>query len=252
VAALAVNDFVQDGVGNLDTVMRAGFSHSFGELQANGQLVAWMREYNEGRPADERLAFHGFDAPTENTSAPSPRVYLDYACDYLGLDLDLSNLLGTDEQWSREEAILDPAMSVGDSLEAAQLRAIADDLLTSLYARAPELIPATSRADWYRAHTHLTAALGLLRYHKQSAQPIEQGARISNLLGTRDVIMAQNLLDIRSIEEERGPTLVSANIGHLQLTRSSMTMAGMNVEWNPAGSIVHSLLGRRYVVQRLS
>jgi len=248
VAALAVNDFVQDGAGTLDTAMSEGFSHSFGDLEVNRQLVAWMREYNEGRPAEDRLAFHGFDAATENTSAPSPRRYLEYACDYLGVDLDLASLLGTDDRWSRQEAILDPAMSIGDSPEAAQLRAIADDLLTSLYARAPELIAATSRADWFRARTHLTAGLGLLRYHKQSAQRIEESARISGLLATRDALMAQNLLDIRTIEEQRGPTLVFAHNGHLQRNLSSMRIAGMDLDWFSAGAIVGSLLGRRYSV----
>ena len=248
VSALAVNDFVQDGAGTLDTAMSQGFSHSFGDLEANRRLVAWMREYNEGRPAEERLAFHGFDAPTENTSAPSPRRYLEYACDYLGLDLDLASLLGTDERWSRQEAILDPAMSIGDSPEAAQLRAIADDLLTSLYTRAPELIAATSRADWFRARTYLAAGLGLLRYHKQSAQRIEESARISRLLATRDALMAQNLLDIRSIEEQRGATLVFAHNSHLQRNLSKMRMAGMDLDWFSAGAIVGSLLGRRYTV----
>jgi erythromycin esterase-like protein len=248
VAALAVNDFVQDGTGTLDTAMSEGFSHNFGDLEANRQLVAWMREYNEGRPGGERLAFHGFDVPAENTSAPSPRRYLEYGRDYLGLGLDLGSLLGDDERWNRQEAILNPAMSIGDTPEAAQLRVIADDLLTSLYARAPELIAATSRADWFRARTYVTAGLGLLRYHKQSAQRIEEGARISSLLTTRDVIMAQNLLDIRSIEDQRGPTLVFAHNSHLQRNRSSMRIAGMDLDWYSAGAIVSSLLGRRYTV----
>src|SRR5205823_10031193 len=106
------------------------------------QLVAWMREYNEGHPVEEQLAFHGFDASTETMSAPSPRRYLEYARDYLGLDLDLGSLTGDDERWSRTEAVVDPAMSPGDTPEAERLRVIADDMLTSLYARAPERIAA--------------------------------------------------------------------------------------------------------------
>ncbi|OLT33111.1 erythromycin esterase [Actinomadura sp. CNU-125] len=248
VAALAVDDFVRHGTGTLDTAMRDGFSHGFGDLEANRRLVAWMREYNEGRPAGERLAFHGFDVPAENTSAPSPRRYLEHGRDYLGLDLDLASLLGPDERWSRQEAILDPAMSVGGGDEAARLRAIADDLLTALYTRAPELIAATSRADWFRARTHLTAGLGLLRYHGRSARRIDEAARISGLLATRDALMAQNLLDIRGIEERRGATLAFANISHLQRNPSSMRMAGMDLGWSSAGSILGSLLDGRYTV----
>ena len=47
-----------DRVAALD----GGFSHGLGEVDANRQLVAWLREYNE--KANEPLALHGFDAPT--------------------------------------------------------------------------------------------------------------------------------------------------------------------------------------------
>ncbi|MEV6414696.1 erythromycin esterase family protein [Kribbella sp. NPDC051718] len=242
VRGLMVDDFVQGGAGDLDTVMTEGFSHRFGELPGNRLLVAWMREYNAGRPADERVAFHGFDASTENTSAASPRIYLEHARDYLGLELDLADLLGDDERWSRDEAILDPAQSLGDTPKASQLRVIADDLLTTLYARAPECIAATSRADWYRARTYLTTGLGLLRYHKQASLPGSQEVRIDRLMAARDSLMAQNLLDIRSIEAQRGPTLVFAHNAHVQ------RMTGTNHDWYSAGAIVAELLDQRYAV----
>ncbi|MFF7943517.1 hypothetical protein ACFZC5_27700 [Nocardia gamkensis] len=60
---------------------------------------------------------------------------------------------------------MDPAASPGATAEAERLRVIADDMLTMLYARAPELIGATSHAEWIAAEKHLTAGLGLLRYH---------------------------------------------------------------------------------------
>ncbi|HEX3778780.1 MAG TPA: erythromycin esterase family protein [Pseudonocardiaceae bacterium] len=246
VAALTVNDFVQNGAGTLDDAMREGFSHGFGDLDANRQLVAWMRAHNEGRPAEQRLSFHGFDAAMETMSAPSPRRYLEHARDYLGLDLDLADLVGDDEQWSRQEAVLDPAMSVGATTEADQLRSIADDLLTTLYARAPETIATTSRAEWHRARTYLTAGLGLLRYHRQAARRIEQSVRWSHLSGTRDALMAQNLLDIRDLEARRGPTLVFAHNLHLKRSPSTMRMGPMDLAWSCAGAILDSLMGERY------
>ncbi|MFI1167921.1 erythromycin esterase family protein [Streptomyces sp. NPDC020801] len=246
VAALGVNDFVQDGVGSLDAAMSEGFSHGFGDLDANRQLVTWMRSYNRNRPPEERLAFHGFDAPMETTSAPSPRRCLEYARDYLQLDLDLSGLLGDDERWSRPEAVLDPAMSIGATAEAERLRSIADDMLTLLHARAWERTAATSRAEWLRAKTHLTAGLGLLRYHKQSAQRLEHGARLSRLFATRDTLMAENLLDVRSVEARRGATLVFAHNLHLQRIPSTWRLADLCVNWPGAGTIVGSLLGEQY------
>jgi erythromycin esterase-like protein len=246
VAGLAVDDFVQEGVGALDTVSDKGFSHGFGALDPNRRLVAWMREYNEGRPPTDRLSFHGFDAATETMNAPSPRSYLERARDYLKLDVDVASLIGDDERWSRTEAVLDPAMSPGATAEAEKLRLIADDLLTALYARAPELITATSRAEWFRTKTYLTAGIDLLRYHRQCAVPGEQGERVSHLSGVRDAIMARNLLDIRATEASRGPTLVFAHNRHLQLSPSTLGMWGMNISWSGAGAIVRSLLGDRY------
>lgn len=246
VAALTVNDFVQDGVGTLDTAMKEGFSHTFGNLDTNRQLVAWMRDYNENRPPEERLAFHGFDAAMETMSAPSPQRYLEYARDYLELDLDIASLAGDDERWSRTEAVMDPTLSPGATAEAERLRLIADDMLTSLYVRAPKLIAATSRAEWFSARTHLTAGLGLLRHHKESAQHIEEEARWTRMCATRDALMAQNLLDIRAVEAGRGPTLVFAHNVHLQRNVSHMRMRDMELNWFSAGAIVESLVGEQY------
>ncbi|MGB3442654.1 MAG: erythromycin esterase family protein [Actinophytocola sp.] len=244
VAALAVNDFVQDGACTLDSAMKDGFSHGFGDLDANRQLVAWMREYNESRPAHERLSFHGFDAVMETMSAPSPRPYLEHARDYLGLDLDIAGLVGDDERWSRMEAVMDPAMSPGATAEADRLRVIADDMRTALYAKAPVLIAATSRAEWYRADTHLTAGIGLLRYHRQSAQRMERDTRIAHLFNLRDVLMAQNLLTIRDVEARRGATLVFSHNTHLRRTWSD----NGDRTWFGAGAIIGSLLGERFTV----
>ncbi|MEU1983086.1 erythromycin esterase family protein [Nocardia sp. NPDC019395] len=246
VAALVVNDYVQQGTGTLDDVMREGFSHGFGEHEANRHLVSWMREYNDNRPAEQRLAFHGFDAVMETMSAPSPRRYLEYARDYLGLDLDLADLLGEDERWHRTEAVMDPAQSPGATAAADTARVLADDMLTVLYTRAPELREKTSRAEWFRAETHLTAGLGVLRYHKQAAQRAEQEARWTRMCATRDALMAQNLLDIRRSEAGRGATLVFAQNAHLQREPSSMQMGDMHLVWNSAGAILDTLVGPGY------
>ncbi|WP_284746817.1 erythromycin esterase family protein [Amycolatopsis sp. RTGN1] len=208
-----------DRVAALD----GGFSHGFGELDANRQLLAWIREYNE--TADEPLTFHGFDAPTEMYSAPSPRTYLEHVRDYLGLDVDIAALAGDDERWSRSEAILDPAASPGASPEARELRVIADDLLMSLDAR----VETTAHAGWDRARIHANAGLDLLRYHAASARPGDRDTRIARLASARAVIMARNLLDIHG--SRPGRTLVFAHNAHLG---------------SGAGAIVASRLGDRY------
>ncbi|GHF67674.1 erythromycin esterase [Kitasatospora xanthocidica] len=263
VAALAVDDYVREGVGTLDTAMAEGFSHGFGAHETNRRLVAWMREFNRNRPPADRLSFHGFDIPTENYSAPSPRRYLEHARDYVRPDrgpgtatglgagsdtgLDIAGPAGEDERWSRAEAVLDPVQSPGATAEAGRLRCIADDLSVRLHARAPESIGATSPAEWHRARTWLTAGIGLLRYHAQSAvRGLTPSDRLSGLIGLRDTLMAQNLLDIRDLEARRGPTLVFSHNQHLRRSPSGWAQGELDCGWNSAGRIVGALLGERY------
>jgi erythromycin esterase-like protein len=241
VAAFTVDDHVRHGAGSLDAVLRDGFTHDFGALEPNRRLVAWLRDHNRDRPAGEQVSFHGFDAPTENTSAPSPRRYLEYARDHLRLDLDVAGVAGDDERWSRAEAILDHRRSMGETPEAARLRAIGEDLRTRLYASAPELIAGGSRDGWLRARAYLDAGLGLLHYHRQAARPLDLGDRIGLLLATRDTLMARNLRDIRRIEAERGPTLVFAHNLHLQRNRSVWTGGGRGAAWFGAGAIADAV-----------
>ncbi|MFC4376427.1 erythromycin esterase family protein [Nocardia halotolerans] len=248
VAALTVDEFVRGGEGTLDEVMRTGFSHDFGELAGNRELVAWLRDHNTGRPPAEQVGFHGFDGAMETMSAPSPRPYLEYARDYLGLDLDISGPAGSDERWNRTEAVLDPEVSPGLTREAEQLRVLADDMLTALYTRAPERVAATSPAEWRRAEINLTTGLGLLRYHRQAAQPAADEVRWNSLAATRDALMAQNLLDIRSVEARRGPTLVHSHNLHLRRSSSIMRMGPLELVWSGAGAIVAALLGEHYRV----
>ncbi|WP_030764656.1 erythromycin esterase family protein [Streptomyces sp. NRRL F-2664] len=249
-AGQAVDAYVTSGAGSLDAVMERGFSHGFGASAANRELVRWMRAYNDGRPAAERLRFAGFDGPLEITGAAAPREALTALHDYLSLHLDagllpctaatLDGLLGPDGLWTEPAAMTDPARSTGRSAEAAELRLLADDLVALLDARAPQLIGATSREAWERARLHGRTATGLLRYHFWMADT--SPGRMPRLLGQRGLMMAENLLALA----ERGPTLVHAHNSHLQRDISSMRMGGVPLEWWSAGSIVSARLGGQY------
>jgi erythromycin esterase-like protein len=247
---LIVDDYVISGKGALDEVMERGFSHGWGASAANRELVRWMRAYNDGRPASERLHFAGFDGPLETTAAASPRQALTGLHGYLAAQVDavllpctaetLDRLLGDDDPWTNPEAMMDPSRSVGRTAEAGELRLLADDLVALLDEQMPHLIAATSRDDRDRARLYGRTALGLLRYHFWLADT--SPARMTRLLGVRDSMMAGNLLAI----VERGPALAHAHNSHLQRKKSSMRMAGMRLEWWSAGAIVGAHLGEDY------
>ncbi|MFJ9411564.1 erythromycin esterase family protein [Streptomyces sp. NPDC101393] len=249
-AGLVVDDYVTSGTGTLDEVMERGFSHGFGASEANRALVRWMRAYNDGRPASERLRFAGFDGPLEITGAASPRQALTALHVYLAARVDtdllpctaetLDRLLGADDRWTGPDAMMDPARSVGRSAAAKELRLLADDLVALLDAQTPHLITTTSRDDWDQARLYGRTATGLLRYHFWMADTAP--SRISRLCALRDAMMADNLLAVAA----RGPALLHAHNSHLQREKSSMQTWEGPVEWWSAGALVSAHLGEEY------
>jgi erythromycin esterase-like protein len=253
-AAVEVDAFVAAGAGELEDVMEFGFSHGFGELAANRDLVSWMRDYNRDHMPEERLRFYGFDAPIEMTSAQSPRTPLLAVYEYLAsqsavgrdpftLDL-IEDLVGEDDRWTNPAAAMDPAQSIGAAKEVGRLRLIADDLMVILAAESPQLIRSSSPDDWWRAALNARTAAGLLRYHAEMADA--ESSRVARLMALRDVMMAENLKAIADHELVRGPTLVFAHNRHLQKHLSTWQLAEMSLEWWSAGAITAAQAGSRY------
>ncbi len=264
-AALEVDAYVAGGEGSLDAVMETGFSHGFGELDENRQLVSWMRQYNQDRDAADRLRFYGFDAPTEVTGAASPRQALTALHHYLTTNLEaalqpctletINDLIGDDERWTNPEAAMDPSKSIGASREAGELRLVADELVAALTSESPRLIAATSYEEWHRACLYGRTAAGLLRYHAKMADGSgSRAAQISRLMVQRDTMMSENLRAIATREARRGPTLVFAQNLHLQKHRSGWLLpvewGGKEgetlVSWWSAGAIAAAQMGDRY------
>ncbi|MEV4799130.1 erythromycin esterase family protein [Nonomuraea sp. NPDC049421] len=237
--ARIVNDHVTTGKGSLDEVMAHGFSHDFGSLPGNRELVRWMRAYNEEH--DEKLRFFGFDGPLEYW-AHSPREALTglydllrepYPCTRETLDA----LLGADERWSDEESAMNPARSIGRSPEAVRLRVIADDLVALLETQKPRL----SDEDREQAELYARTATGLLRYHYWLAD--DSPVRWTRLSALRAVMMADNLC---AIAERHGPALVFSHNLHLQRNESTMPFGDDVLRWSSAGAITQTRLGSGY------
>jgi erythromycin esterase-like protein len=241
VAGLRVNAHVTAGEATLDEVMRSGFSHGFGAYAANRALVAWLREVNAGRDRADQVCFYGFDPPLENMWAASPRAsllsvhaFLTEQGQAMPVDAEtLERLCGDDARWTDEAAALNPAVSLGRSLQARELRVLADDLATLLRRQAPEL---AARPGFWEAGLHARTATGLLRYHAVMADPAPTPTRVERMLALRDLLMADHLTAVADRERPRGPTLVFAHNSHLQRPRSEMRMMGETLGWWSAGA----------------
>ncbi|APU22028.1 erythromycin esterase family protein [Actinoalloteichus sp. GBA129-24] len=249
-AASIVDDYVSGSETEIDTVLAAGFSHGFGAVPGNRELLDQLRDHNAGRAPQDRIRCYGFDAPLEFAGAPSPRHALFSVADHLPAALrpeplgDLDALLGADEDWSNPAAMFEPSASVGDSDRARALRIVADDLASTLRRAAPTLRPADP-AGYDHAVAHARTALGLLRYHAAMARDTPD--RIVTLLSLRAEMMAENLLAILAREQRRGPSLVFAHNVHLRRAQARMPVDGQEASWDGAGALVARTLGERYV-----
>ncbi|MFI6954319.1 erythromycin esterase family protein [Nocardia sp. NPDC050408] len=243
-AASVVDDYVDGSTAEIDEVLATGFSHGFGAVPGNRELVEWLRTHNAGRTPSDRVRFYGFEAPVEYAGAPGPRHALSSVNDYLPAALrpesarDLDTLFGQDTDWSNPAAMFDPAVSIGNSDRARALRIIADDLASALRRAAPDL-HAADPTGYASAVAHARTAQGLLRYHAAMASPVPD--RIALLLSVRAEMMAENLLAIVAQEQQRGPSLVFAHNAHLQRAHDEG-----EVSWGSAGALVRLTLGERY------
>src|SRR5205823_10443817 len=63
--ARLVNDYIAGrGPASYEAVQDTGFGSGFGRLEANRELVAWMRRYNADPAHPVKLRFYGLDIPT--------------------------------------------------------------------------------------------------------------------------------------------------------------------------------------------
>lgn len=254
--ARVINEYI-DGRGpvSYEEVQDTGFSHGFGQLEANRELVEWMRKYNADSSHQVKIRFYGFDSPTEMMYADSPRHLLHFVLDYITSINSTSGryhheridqLLGNDSEWENPAAAMDPTKSVGMSPNAIALRIETEDLISELSEKRPELISKSDESHYLEAIQYATMARQLLNYHAISAR--ESADRLVRLLGIRDAMMADNLEYIVSKEHGRGKVLAFAHNSHLQRGKAHMQLGPYALTWWPSGAHLSEMFGSRYVV----
>jgi len=254
--ARLVNEYVAGrGPASYDALREAGFSHGFGRLEANRELVEWMRAYNAEGAHCAKLQFYGFDSPTEMMFSDSPRQVMHFVLDYLAsIDsasgeeqrLRIDQLLGQDSDWENPAAMMDPTKSIGLSPAATALRIETEDLIAQLQMRRPELVAKSDEASYLEAMHYATLARWLLNYHAALAQ--KSNNRLVQGLGLRDAMMADNLAYAVAHERGRGKVLAFAHNSHLQRKKAEWQLGTDLLTWWPAGAHLHEILGPSYAV----
>jgi erythromycin esterase-like protein len=254
-----VNEYIAGrGPASYEAVQEFGFSHGFGLLDANRELVEWMRAFNADPEHRVKLRFYGFDSPTEMIGSDSPAKVLHFVLDYMAsIDGDgiqehrdrIDQLLGQEADWENPEASFDPMKSIGLSPAATKLRIETEDLITKLCLRRPELVAKSDESRFLEAAQYAMVARQLLNYHAKLARTSgKPGERIVELLGIRDLIMADNLMYMVSRERGRGKVLAFAHNSHLQRGKAQWKLGTVVHTWWPAGSHLNEMLGLRYAV----
>jgi erythromycin esterase-like protein len=249
-----VDDFVAGrGPTSYDEVRDAGFSHDFGRLEVNRELVEWMRDYNADPSHAVMIAFSGFDSPTEATGTDSPRQLLAFALAYLAaIDPALAQahrerielLLGQDAAWENPAVMLDPTQAIGLSPAATTLRIETEELISEMHARRPELVAQSGWSRYAEAVHHASAARQMLNYHAELARSSDD--RVSNLLGLRDAMMADNLASIVARERGCGKVFAFAHNAHLQRGETTLRYGNDVFAWQPAGAHLAAMFGSGY------
>jgi len=239
-----VNEYVAGrGPTSYEAMQDTGFSHNFGHLFANRELVEWMRYYNADPTHRIKLQFYGFDSPTEMMGSNSPRQVLSFVLDYLAsIDEALSQhyrsridqLLGPDAVWENPAATMDPTQSIGLEPAATALRIETEELIADLQIRRPELVTKSNERRCLEALQYAGVARQLLNYHAALAR--DSSDRVARLLGMRDALMADNLAYVAARERGQGKVLVFAHNSHLKRGMSQWQLGSALNTWWPAGA----------------
>jgi erythromycin esterase-like protein len=267
--ARVVNEFVAGrGPASYEAVRDTGFGHGFGALEANRELVEWMRRYNADPAHPVKLRFYGFDIPGGTPAIASPHQVLRFALDYLS-SMDhargqehrrrIESLLGQDTEWENPEQYTDPTKSVGLSAAARALRIATEDLITELRTGRPDLVAKSDQDRYLEALHYALVARQLLNFHaglaRTSGDPPASPPGIHGvLMGIRDALMADNLAYMVARERGRGKVLAFAHNSHLQRGKAAWPVGGQKYPgiagytWWPAGSQLSEMFGSRYAV----
>jgi erythromycin esterase-like protein len=263
--AWLVNDYVA-GRGPAksydDLLGGRGFSQGVGEVDANRELVEWMRQYSADAAHPVKLSFYAFDIPSGTTSVAGPGDVLPIPLDYLSsIDAaagkrrrdEIDGLLAQIKTWEDPLAWVDPTKSPGLSPPAAALRIAIEDLITELRTRGPELIAKQGEEHYLDALHAAIVARQVANFHAALAR--RTGEPLDGPRGIRDALMADNLVYAVRRERGRGKVFAFAHNGHLQRGKSVWPCCGQSYgpgqevfTWWPAGSQLRQRLGRGYAV----
>ncbi len=265
----ALYDFVLGGPGDLDSVMRQGFSWTFDRLPQNAELVKWLRTYNASRPKSQQVKLYGIDvpgSPGNPDASRGPRTALEAALTFLkAVDPEEGRTFEARlaPVWEFVRFDLDLAEQRNASLRQYQdltqgdrdvLSMVITDLI-SLFDREQAVYSArTSPHEYQWAYRSALGARAVDSWLRQipvgwrpAPGPWWEADWLEVAREVRDRTMADNLQWVLAEEGSRGRVLVFAHRFHVASTPILTRSASPEPLWHPSPKAV---LGY-YLRQRL-
>lgn len=202
--ALAIDRYVRDGEGTAEAAL-AGLDFWIWDTEEVLALVEWLRAFNAGRPAGDRVRFYGIDAQFTGGAAEAVEEYLD-GVDPMYLESIRDDL----------EPLINPGLWVWPAEEQDEQRAAVDrlvpDLRRTFDERRAAYVARSSEPAWEVARQHVTV-LEQVQTLARAAQAAPGGLS-DETLRIRDRAMADNVAWI--LDHEPGDRLVLwAHNGHV-------------------------------------
>lgn len=249
-----LNEYVTQGKGEIDTVLKHGLSNGFETFRQNGELIRWMREYNARLPRNAiKVQIFGLDVPGSPgnfDAARGPDTALRSALEYLR-DVDPEAAV---HMQSRVEAFLPVLKGIngyGDLKESERdaLTAAIADLVSLMERQQLAYVAKSSREEFDWAER---AAVGARQTdtwfrHMPVGWKLKDGLQWTQYgVQVRDRTMADNLEWVRKRLGARERVLVFAATGHLASTRVQ-TPGHFVPELVPLGAYIKDRYGSDYV-----
>jgi erythromycin esterase len=254
VESRVLNDYVTQGKGEIDAVLKQGLSNGFDTFRQNGELLRWIREHNARLPANaDKVQVFGLDVPGSPgnfDAARGPDTALLTALEYLrAVDPQTA-----DQLQRRVEAFLPVLKDIngyGDVKQAERdaLTATIADLVSLMERRQFAYIAKSSKDDYDWAERAASGARQTDSWFRQMplGWKLEDGLEWTRYaMQVRDRTMADNLDWVRGRLGPRGRVLVFAASGHLASTVVQVPTQPMR-EMIPLGSYIKDRYGSDFI-----
>jgi erythromycin esterase len=254
VESRVLNDYVTQGKGELDSVLKQGFSTGFDTFRQNVELIRWMRDYNARLPPGAaKVQIYGLDVsggPGNFDAARGPDTALDVALTYLrGVDPEVA------AQMQHKVAAFLPALKSTNGYGPLQqsdrdaLTATIADLVSLMERRRFAYIDESSKEDYEWA---ARAAIGA-RQTDTWFRRMPIGWKLGDgFEWTRESIDARNAVALDNLEwvlsrlGPRGRVLVFAASPHIGATPMQYPTGALR-ETVPFGVYAKDRFGADYV-----